>query len=300
MENNYFDKLSVKEKSLIQKIGINNSIYNLDILKSLYNKFAQGGEIENDDSEVSERTNNVDTTPEFKPESWMGKRQTIYKMHPEYIDRDRQYYIEKRAEMERKKTELYNRRLQRAKKINSVATKIQEALNNEVQRQSAIKNTVSTGIKEAVESQEERAREKIYEHKLMLNSLATAGEILSSYYMLGKGARALKLLPNSTIIDGLYKSDRGQVIASTIGTLSDSYQLLTADTPKDYIENSLEIPADVAGIIGGTNWFRNTPFFGKYGKTVDNVMDFMGYSAASYDGIIKPINWFWDSYTKDK
>lgn len=136
------------------------------------------------------------------------------------------------------------------------------------------------------EEKEEQLKQDIYNYKLMANSLATAAELGSGMWMLGKGANAVNLLPQR--FGRLYNSDVAQVTANTIGTAADAYQLFTADTSKEILENSIELPADVAGVIGGTNIVRNTPWFGRYGNTFDNVLDALGYGAATYDVLIKP------------
>lgn len=148
-------------------------------------------------------------------------------------------------------------------------------------------------LQKASQEQELQRIEEARPYKLMLNSLATLGELGSAAYMLGKGAKALGLVKN-------FGTDTGQIAANTIGALSDGYQLITADNNKDKLENAIELPADVAGIIGGTNWFRRTKLFRRTGDYIDNVLDWAGYTAAGYDGIIKPIqgifNFFNDKY----
>lgn len=107
-------------------------------------------------------------------------------------------------------------------------------------------------------------------------------------------------LPNNRIINSIYQSDTGQIVANTMGTVADAYQLFTADNTRDKIENSIELPADVAGVVGGTNWTRNTPLFRRYGNKIDNALDFMGYAAAGYDALFKPVNWLLDNINKEE
>lgn len=163
-------------------------------------------------------------------------------------------------------------------------------------------NNIKDEYRNAQIKQEEEFKEKTYPYKLMGKSIATAGELLSSAYMLGKGVRALGFLPNNRILNGIYQSDKGQIIANTLGTVSDTYQLLTANNNTEKIENSIELPADIAGIVGGTNWFRNTPLFGRYGNKIDNVLDLAGYTAAGYDLIYKPVKHIFEEnfITNDK
>lgn len=148
------------------------------------------------------------------------------------------------------------------------------------------------GMTDLVEKQqkekEEKLQQDLYNYKLMGNSLATAAELTSAAYSIGQFMKAKNILPNSRIVNNRFLADENQVLMSGLGTAADTYQLFTNTTPSQKLENGLELTGDVAGIIGGTNWFRNTPFFGRYGNTIDNVLDFAGYTAAGYDGIVKP------------
>lgn len=148
--------------------------------------------------------------------------------------------------------------------------------------------------KKASLAEEQKRRDKFYNYKLITDALATAAELGSSYYMLGKGLKALDMLPNTKVINGIYASDKGQIIASGLGGAADTYQFITDPSFKNRLENGIEIPLDIGGVIGGTNVVRNSSFFGKYGKTIDTVLDMGGYGAALYDGILKPINYIWN------
>lgn len=163
-------------------------------------------------------------------------------------------------------------------------------------------NKIADWYKAAYNVQEQERRKTWQTYKKGIDATMTAAELVSSYYMLGKGAKLLGWKPNSTYIDGVLQSDKAQIYANSFGTTADAYQLVTSNNTSDKIENGIELPLDVAGIIGGTNWFRNTNLFGKYGNTIDNVMDSAGFTAGAYDGIMKPFQWLYNNYqnTKDK
>lgn len=130
------------------------------------------------------------------------------------------------------------------------------------------------------------AKEEVRHYKNMANAVSTAAELASSYFMIAKGLRDLKLIRDWRIL-----SDKAQTIMSGTGTAADFVQLNIADTPHEKLENAVELPFDVAGIIGGTNWARRTPLFGKYGDEIDTMLDIAGYGAALWDGVVKPTNW---------
>lgn len=229
-------------------------------------------------------------------EPWMEKKgAAYYYYHPESISEDRERF--RKADINRDnqiKTSKVKQSI-RNKRIESELESFNRAISNISDTQKSTIGGLQKNYAEAVKTQEEERKDALYPYKLMGNSLVTAAELASSAYMIGKGLKALNWLPNTRIINGIYQSDNAQVLASTLGTAADAYQLMTAANQKDKIENSLELPADVSGIIGGTNWFRRAPLFTRYGAKIDNTLDFLGYTAAGYDAIFKPINWIWDN-----
>lgn len=152
-------------------------------------------------------------------------------------------------------------------------------------------NQFANKYQKAQEIEEQKRKDSFYNYKLMADALATAAELGSSYYMLGKGLKSMNMLPNNRIINGLYASDKGQIAASSLGTAADTYQFITDPSFSNRLENGIELPLDVGGIIGGTNVVRNSRFFGRHGKAIDTMLDFGGYGASLYDGILKPITW---------
>lgn len=70
---------------------------------------------------------------------------------------------------------------------------------------------------------------------------------------------------------------------NTLGGIADAYQWFSADNSFDAWENGLETGTNAAGVVGGMNWFRNLPLYTKFGNTIDNVLDGLGYGAAAWD-----------------
>lgn len=262
-----WNDLSMRDRAAFIKVGVKNGLYSIQDIQKAYNKFAEGGFLnEEDDEEDDEK---------------------YYALHPELRGRLRTYPPKPNKEDVEKV-------IRRENKTKRELDLIQSSLNN---RDSTFSN-VGEGYKKASNTQESEAKEKWNTYKKGIEAVATAAELVSATYMLGKGAKALNLLPNNSVINGIYQSDKGQVIANSLGTVADAYQLFNADTTKDKIENSIELPADVGGIIGGTNAVRNSRFFGRYGNSIDNVLDFMGYGAAGYDAVVKPAEWIYSKLTE--
>jgi hypothetical protein len=160
-------------------------------------------------------------------------------------------------------------------------------------------------IKEASIKQEQQAKERWAPYKLGIEAGTTAAELLSGAYFLSKGVlkgtnAVAKKLSRTTSRHGhpvystsspagkvreatdklLTKMDKGQTTMSTLGFGADISQLMQGDT--SWVNNA-ELVGDAAGIIGGTNIIRSTPWFGRYRNAMDTTLDAMGYTAAGYD-----------------
>ena len=304
-----WNELSMAERVPYLKMGVDSGIYDVSIIADSYNKFEEGGQKQTIPYKRDEQGNIVtdkytgspilDYTKASWYEPWMGGRGAFYHQHPEYINRDRERF--RNVDKLKKQRSIASRIKQenRAEKIEREARFFQDSMDNIAQSQQNHIQDFQEGYKKAVRNEEQKRRDALYPYKLMGTSLATVAELGSSAYLLGKGAKTLGWLPNNRIINGIYQSDTGQAIASSLGTAADTYQLITANSTRDKIENSIELPADVAGIVGGTNWFRNTPLFRRYGTGIDNTLDFLGYTAAGHDAIFKPINWLWSTFNKN-
>lgn len=156
-------------------------------------------------------------------------------------------------------------------------------------------------IKEAAEKQREEKLKKWEDYKLSLEATANAAELLSAGYgiirglaYLGKKGTQYALLSKNPLFNTTpanYRKwkniaetwDKPQIFMNTLGGLADGYQWITANNSYDAWENGIETGGNVAGVIGGTNWFRNQPFFGRYGDRIDNTLDIMGYGSAVWD-----------------
>lgn len=290
-----WNNLSLQDRADYIKLGVQSGLRDIDSVKSLYNQYAKGGPVkvrgravphpkgmpneevralqEAEDARVQERYNNDKT---FR-DSYNNKYKSIRRQDEQYS---------KILEVSN------NRPLDTEHIIN-----LQDSISNNSKR---VVQDLQKGYKKAVNNQIEDAKDNANNYKKILEATATAGELLSAYYILGNGLKVLNKLPNNRFIDRLYNYDKGPAIASSVSTLADAYQLATANTTRDYVENAVELPLDVGGIIGGSDWFRNTPLFGKYGKKIDMILDAGSYGASIYDGILKPEWALYNSLTDKK
>lgn len=148
------------------------------------------------------------------------------------------------------------------------------------------------GIRQAAEEQRQEKLDKWHDYKKGIESVLTAAELLAAGYGVSRGLLHLgeyganktgRTALANTLGGWADKWDKPQVIMNTLGTSADIGQLVTSSNPFDTWENAVEAGAGTAGIIGGTNWFRGRPFFGRYGNTIDDILDVAGYGAASWD-----------------
>lgn len=263
-----WEELSMRERAAIIKVGVANGITNL---KEIRNKFEEGGPIE----------------------------QQLREQYPHYTDDQIQLLIRSRqsdknlSEYKSKSTESSNKDY--SKDIELVMGALHDQANS----------LRGININEASAKQEQEAKDKWAPYKLGIEAGTTAAELLSGAYFLTKGAlkgtnAVARRLSRTTSRHGhpvystsspagkvrettdklLTKMDKGQTTMSTLGFGADIAQLMQGDT--SWV-NSAELAGDAAGIIGGTNIVRSTPWFGRYRNAIDTTLDAMGYTAAGYD-----------------
>lgn len=266
-----WDDLSMKEKSAYIKVAVTNGVTNMKDIRTYYNTFNEGGPIE----------------------------QQLREQYPHYTDAQIQLLIRSR---------------QADKNLNEYKSKSTESSNKDYSKDIELVMGALHGqanslrdmnINDASAKQEQQTKERWAPYKLGIEAGTTAAELLAGTYFLTKGAlkgtnAVARRLSRTTSRYGhpvystsspagkvreatdklLTKMDKGQTAMSSIGFGADIAQLMQGDT--SWINNA-ELVGDAAGIIGGTNIIRTTPWFGRYRKGIDTTLDLMGYGAAGYD-----------------
>ena len=217
----------------------------------------------------------------------------FYELHPEYIQSDLKRFSVKPVTKPS--------RIKGSSKSFDDTRRIIPQINDQLTNKQNLEKT----IKVAYIKEEQERLEKIQETKKHINNLANALEVVSGGYILSKGLghltkvglrnlgtyynqyglpirnannRYIRLADN---IDALLKqADKGQVVMNSIGVGADITQEATENT--NWV-NKAELVGGTAGIIGGLNIVRNTPWFGRHRKAIDTTLDVMGYGAAGYD-----------------
>lgn len=218
---------------------------------------------------------------------------------------DMQYRIQQTREQDEAYAEEQARRNEEAaRKLNRHKDVVMSALSD------IANSTPVTGaeIKEAVDNQRQQKLDKWHQTKNVIDATAAVAEGIAAGYGVLRGlAHGRRLLAkrafdragiNATAEqtqnllkwnDMVSKVDKPQIFMNTAGGLADAYQWFNADNKFDEYENKIETGMNAAGVIGGTNWFKNLPYLRRIGgDKIDAVLDGMGYSAAAWD-IIKNI-----------
>lgn len=224
----------------------------------------------------------------------LGKRpKQFYELHPEYIVLDLERF--------KNTTNTNTSKIKGGSKIFDEARRIIPQINEQLIN----KQNFGDVVKVTRNKKEQERLEKVQESKRHINNVARAVELISGGYTLGRGIGYLSRnglrtigttynrynLPIRTstnpyirlsnrLNDLLQQSDKGQVLMNTLGTTADIMQEATEKT--NWV-NKAEIVGGTAGIIGGLNIVRNTPWFGRHRKAIDTTLDGLGYSAAGYD-----------------
>lgn len=221
----------------------------------------------------------------------------FYELHPEYIASD----LKRFQNTTNDNTNTNTSRIKGGSKLFDEARRIIPKVNDQLIN----KQNFGDAIKITYDKKEQERLEKVQEHKRHINNMARAIELISGVSVLGKGIgylsrnglRTLGTTYNryglpvrnshntyirlSNELDKLLQqADKGQVVMNVLGTGADIVQEATENT--NWV-NKAEIVGGTAGIIGGMNIVRNTPWFGKHRKAIDTTLDALGYSAAGYD-----------------
>ena len=296
-----WNELSMRERAAIIKVGVANGITNL---KEIRNKFEEGGPKETL-GVVKDDVPESSTPPLVQPSNIDSKLWERYlfanKINPglslqSFIERDKKYSEEAKSWLQQrlKEDKDYSDGYQ-----HSDVELVMEALHDQANSLRGI------NINEASAKQEQEAKDNWAPYKLGIKAGTTAAELFAGTYFLTKGAlkgtnAVARRLSRTTSRHGhpvystsspagkvreatdklLTKMDKGQTTMSTLGFGADISQLMQGDT--SWVNNA-ELVGDAAGIIGGTNIIRSTPWFGRYRNAIDTTLDAMGYTAAGYD-----------------
>lgn len=282
--------LSMKDRASYIKLAVENGIYNLNSIRTIYNSFAGGGPIKatratptlkkkswETDEEYEERINsysNVDTA------AIMAENQRTI----EENKRNRQQYLQteegkrRQAQIQEEDTKLFDNikvPIQSTSSLNRSANIIQGSLQSEVNKAKSLSNEIEEGAK----LQQQERLDKLNDYKKGIEATTTALELgLSGASLLGAYSNYRNWANSANVAKKTLANllQKAQLPMQVGGTMIDAYQ--TFDTiqsgePFETYYNAASMGLGIAGSIGASDVFLNSRF---HNPKVDRVLDVLG------------------------
>ena len=302
--------LSMKDRASYIKLMVENGIYNLNSIRTIYNSFADGGPIKatratptverkswETDEEYKERINsysNVDTA------AIIAENQRII----EENKRNRQQYLQteegkrRQAQIQEEDTKLFNNikvPIQNTSSLNRSANIIQDSLQSEVDKAKSLSNE----IKEGAKLQQQERLDKLNDYKKGIEATVTALELgLSGASLLGAYSNYRNWANSANVAKKTLANllQKAQLPMQVGGTMIDAYQTFDAiqsGEPFETYYNAASMGLGTAGSIGASDVFLNSRF---HNPKVDRVLDVLGVIQNTGDFV----KFGYDTLTKDK
>lgn len=153
--------LSMKDRASYIKLGVENGIYNLNSIRTIYNSFAEGGPIKATRATPTLKKKSWETDEEYKERiSSYSKADTaaIIAENQRIIEenkRNRQQYLQteegkrRQAQIQEEDTKLFNNikvPIQNSSSLNRSANIIQDSLQSEVNKAESLSNEIKEGL----------------------------------------------------------------------------------------------------------------------------------------------------------
>ena len=282
--------LSMKDRASYIKLMVENGIYNLNSIRTIYNSFAEGGPIKatratptlkkkswETDEEYKERINSysdVDTA------AIIAENQRII----EENKRNRQQYLQteegkrRQAQIQEEDTKLFDNikvPIQNTSSLNRSANMIQNSLQSEVDKAKSLNNEIEEGAK----LQQQERLDKLNDYKKGIESTVTALELgLSGASLLGAYSNYRNWANSANVAKKTLANllQKAQLPMQVGGTMIDAYQTFDAiqsGEPFETYYNAASMGLGTAGSIGASDVFLNSRF---HNPKVDRVLDVLG------------------------
>lgn len=305
-----WNDLSMKDRASYIKLAVENGIYNLNSIRTIYNSFAEGGPIKatratptlkkkswENDEEYEERINSyssVDTA------AIIAENKRII----EENKRNRQQYLQteegkrRQAQIQEEDTKLFNNikvPIQNTSSLNRSANMIQDSLQSEVDKAKSL----SHGIKEGAKLQQQERLNKLNDYKKGIEATTTALELgLSGASLLGAYSNYRNWANSANVVKKTLANllQKAQLPMQVGGTMIDAYQTFDAiqsEEPFETYYNAASMGLGTAGSIGASDVFLNSRF---HNPKVDRVLDVFGVLQNTGDFI----KFGYDTLTEDK
>lgn len=282
--------LSMKDRASYIKLMVENGIYNLNSIRTIYNSFAEGGPIKATKATPTLKKKSWETDEEYKERiSSYSKVDTaaIIAENQRIIEenkRNRQQYLQteegkrRQAQIQEEDTELFNNikvPIQNTSSLNRSANIIQDSLQSEVNKAKSLNNEIEEGAK----LQQQERLDKLNDYKKGIDATITALELgLSGASLLGAYSNYRNWANSANIAKKTLANllQKAQLPMQVGGTMIDAYQTFDAIQSKEPFEtyyNGISMGLGTAGSIGASDVFLNSRF---YNPKVDRVLDVLG------------------------
>ena len=307
-----WEDLNMKQRAAFIKIGVKNGLYDLNHIKSIYNKYAEGGDLQG----ATPRR----ATPSKQRKSWetdedYERRMLTYdeskadsiKLENERLkeqDRiNRKAYLE--TEEGRKKqlkiqkedaaiSSMVHIPQQNTSSLHHANDVVMDAMKSKIDDAQLAKDT-----KEAIEQQYQDKLDKWHDYKKGIESTITGLELgLSGASLLGAYANYKRWDTASNVVKRgianlLQKAQLPMQVGGTLIDVGQTYNAIQNDDTFDTYYNAGSALLGTAGSVGASDVFLNSRF---HNPRVDRVLDVLGVLQNTGDFI----KFGYDTLTEDK
>lgn len=302
--------LSMKDRASYIKLAVENGIYNLNSIRTIYNSFAEGGPIKAIRATPTLKKKSWETDEEYKERiSSYSKADTaaIIAENQRIIEenkRNRQQYLQteegkrRQAQVQEEDTKLFNNikvPIQNTSSLNRSVNIIQDSLQSEVDKAKSLSNE----IKEGAKLQQQERLNKLGDYKKGTEATITALELgLSGASLLGAYSNYRNWANSANVAKKTLANllQKAQLPMQVGGTMIDAYQTFDAiqnGEPFETYYNGTSMGLGTAGSIGASDIFLNSRF---HNPRVDRVLDVLGVLQNTGDFI----KFGYDTLTEDK
>lgn len=298
--------LSMKDRASYIKLAVENGIYNLNSIRTIYNSFAEGGPIKAMRATPTLKKKSWETNEEYKERiSSYSKVDTaaIIAENQRIIEenkRNRQQYLQteegkrRQAQIQEEDTKLFNNikvPIQNTSSLNRSANMIQDSLQSEVDKAKSLSHEIKEGAK--LQQQERLDKLNDYKKDIEATELGLSGASLLGAYSNYRNWANSANVAKKTLANLLQKA---QLPMQVGGTMIDAYQTFDAiqsGEPFETYYNAASMGLGTAGSIGASDVFLNSRF---HNPKVDRVLDVLGVLQNTGDFI----KFGYDTLTEDK
>ena len=302
--------LSMKDRASYIKLAVENGIYNLNSIRTIYNSFAEGGPIKATRATPTLKKKSWETDEEYEERiSSYSKVDTaaIIAENQRIIEenkRSRQQYLQteegkrRQAQIQEENTKLFNNikvPIQNTSSLNRSANMIQDSLQSEVNEVKSLSNDIEEGAK----LQQQERLDKLNDYKKGIEATTTALELgLSGASLLGAYSNYRNWANSANVAKKTLANllQKAQLPMQVGGTIIDAYQTFDAiqsGEPFETYYNAASMGLGTAGSIGASDVFLNSRF---HNPKVDRVLDVLGVLQNTGDFI----KFGYDTLTEDK